>query len=163
MTVDTGFNPANFSLARSMQPVLPSPMQGIQPVGVGAGREFLDPMQANLPELNIDQDLSLAGLGGGADGGFDWQGAMKGFSAGAQGIMGLANAYNAYKQMGLMEDQFNFARADRNQNVANQAAITNEALGSQASAKSQLMGNKVGSSQYVQDQKNKTQVSGAAV
>jgi hypothetical protein len=62
-----------------------------------------------------------------------------------------------------MEDQFDFAKADRNQQVANQAAITNEALKSQQSAKAQLSGAQYGTPEYNKQMENAVQVSGAPV
>jgi hypothetical protein len=145
----------------SMKGGLPSPM-------MDANRLATDPT-AGLSSMNYDQHVMKPGETGydlkandpGA--GWDWQGAMKGFSTGAQGVLGLANAYNAYRQMKLMEDQFDFAKQDRNQMIANQAAITNANLDAQASARSQLSGNTVGSEGYEKDMANRTQVSGAPI
>lgn len=162
MAVNIGFDPANFSLAKSMQK--PTPMQGIAPVGgvqIGGGQDFL-----NKDFAAPGTDLSLSSgmdLGGGMDQGFDWGGAMKGFSDVGSGITSLAGAYNAYKQLGMMEDQFNFAKQAHNQNVGNQAAITNQQLKNQASATAQHHGYKVGSPEYNAYMQNATQVSGAPI
>ena len=147
MAIDLSFKPTNkgFSLAGM------DPMAGISKVAQdpraafktpGMNQDFLNPdFAAGDMDIGFNPSDGLAnGLGGNTGSGWDWKGAMEGFSLGAEGIMGLANAYNAYKQMGLMEDQFNFARADRNQNVANQAAITNERLGQQRAAEGRQMG-----------------------
>ena len=146
MAVDLGFNPAQkgFSLAgqspmAGISRVAQDPRAAFQPKNLD--QNFLNPDFASDVDIGFDPSQSLAGgMTGMQKPGFNWKGAMEGFSLGAEGVMGLANAYNAYKQMGLMEDQFNFARADRNQNVANQAAITNERLGQQRAAEGRQMG-----------------------
>jgi hypothetical protein len=147
MANDFSFKPTNngFSLAGM------DPMAGISRVAQdpraalktpGINQDFLNSdFAAGDTNLGFNPAEGLAnGLGGNTGSPWDWKGALEGFSLGAQGIMGLANSYNAYKQLGLMEDQFNFARADRNQNVSNQAAITNERLGQQRAAEGRQMG-----------------------
>lgn len=71
-------------------------------------------------------------------GGFDWSNAMNNFSMGAQGVMGLANAYTAYKQLGLMEDQLSMQKGLANRNIANSAATTNRMLDDRASMAAQM-------------------------
>lgn len=82
----------------------------------------------------------LIGLGGGDKGPkpFDWSDAMNNFSMGAEGVMGLANAYTAYKQLGLMEDQLNFQKGLANRNIANSAATTNRQLTDRANMAAQM-------------------------
>jgi hypothetical protein len=143
-----------------------SSMKGSPSPMIDTNRLAMDP-STGLSSMSYDQHVMRPGETGydlSAPGeGFDWGGAMKGFSAGAQGVLGLANAYNAYRQMKLMEDQFDFAKQDRNQMVSNQAAITNANLEAQENARSQLRGNVVGSDQYKEDMANRTTVSGAPI
>lgn len=110
----------------------------------------------NLPSINN-------GYGGDASG-FNWGGAFKNFNQGAQGLLGLAGAYNSYQQNRLMKDQYRTSLADRNQNVANQANITNKNLSNQASVAAQMMGYHIGTPEY-QDyiNKNQIQVDGSAI
>lgn len=81
-------------------------------------------------------------------GGFDWGGAMDNFSMGAQGVMGLANAYTAYKQLGLMEDQLSMQKGMANRNVANQAKTTNRMLDDRASMAAQMHNTEYGTKAY---------------
>ena len=81
-----------------------------------------------------------------------------------QGITGAMGAWNAYNQNKLMKKQFNASLADRNQNIANQAATTNLALNNQAIMAAQMMGHKVGTqgfNEYVA--KNRVQVDGSPI
>jgi hypothetical protein len=115
-------------------------------MGVGSG--------TGLPD-------SLANWGA-KPGGFDWGNAMNTFNTGAQGLLGLAGAYNAYKQMGLMEDQFNFQKNLANTNLANQAAITNQKLSDKAYMAAQMTGGTPGTPEFEAKKKElTTQVSGA--
>lgn len=160
MTVDVNFDPKNFSLAKSMQP-----MQGIQPIGGAAPRPTgmdisFNPSQGDMSLAGANMMTGDTGLNGE---GFNWGGAMKGFSDFGSGVTSLAGLYNSYKQLGMMEDQLNFARADRNQNVANQAAITNERLQNQRDAAAQLSGHKRGTQEYKDYMAGGAQVSGAAI
>lgn len=148
------------------------PMQGIAPVGgvqptaargvaptLAGGNVGFDPASAGF---DIGTQVGDTGGMGGVDG-FDWGGAMKGFADFGSGITSLAGLYNSYKQLGMMEDQLNFARADRNQNVANQAAITNDRLRSQREAEAQLKGHKPGTAGYDAFVAGGTKVDGSAV
>ena len=80
-------------------------------------------------DFGIDQDQ-----------GFDFSGAMGNFALGAEGIAGLANAYNAWQQTGLMKDQLNMQKNMANRNISNQAAVTNEQLAARAKMQSQMTG-----------------------
>jgi len=71
-------------------------------------------------------------------GGFDFSDAMGNFSMGAQGVMGLANAYNAWQQTGLMKDQLGFQKNMANRNIANSAATTNRMLDDRSSMAAQM-------------------------
>lgn len=166
------FQPTASDFSVSLAKMRPSPMINANKIatdpGAGGytGYQGMDEAFLKKDFAGPDTELGLSEMGiggGGSGGGFDFGGAVKNFNLGAQGVMGLANAYNAYKQMGLMEDQFNFARADRNQNVANQAAITNDRLEKQANASAQLHGHEYGSQGYNDYMANRTKVSGAAV
>ena len=92
-------------------------------------------------------------------------GAMKNFNLGAQGVLGLAGAYNAYKQRGLMEDQFNFSKSLANRNLANTAATTNRMLRDRATMAGQMLsGADYGTpEQKAASEKVLTQVSGAPI
>lgn len=60
------------------------------------------------------------------------------FGLGANAITGLAGAYSAYKQLGLMEDQLGMQRNLANRNIANSAATTNAQLERGASIGAQM-------------------------
>lgn len=89
-------------------------------------------------------------------GGFDWGGAMDNFSMGAQGVMGLANAYTAYKQLGLMEDQLAMQKGMANRNVANQAKTTNRMLDDRSTMAAQMHNTEYGT-QAFKDKKSELQ------
>lgn len=81
-----------------------------------------------------------------------------------QGVTGALGVWNAYNQNKLMRKQFNASLADRNQNIANQAATTNLALNNQAIMAAQMMGHKVGTqgfNDYIA--KNRVQVDGSPI
>ena len=81
-----------------------------------------------------------------------------------QGITGAMGAWNAYQQNKLLKDQFKMSLADRNQNIANQAATTNSALNNQAIMAAQMMGHKVGTQGYDDYiAKNRVQVDGSPI
>lgn len=66
------------------------------------------------------------------------------------GIMSLASAYTALKELGLMKDQLRMQRGIANRNIANSAATTNLSLANQASMAAQMMGFDPNSEQYRQ-------------
>ena len=142
------------------------------------GSNFLEPYKVKLP------DISLAGgnvpggggnfgfgnpdglnLPGGGGEGFDFGGAMSNFSLGAQGIAGLAGAYNSFQQNKLLEEQLGIQKGLTNRNIANQALTTNRMLEDRASLASQLTsGADYGTPAQVAEQKRlQTTVSGAPV
>lgn len=107
----------------------------------------------NSPSVGLDEGS-----------GFDLKGGLGTASLAMQGVTGLMGAYNAYQQNKLLKKQFGASLADRNQNVANQAATTNLGLTNQAAMAAQMMGNKYGSQgydQYVKD--NRVQVDGSPI
>ena len=121
------------------------------------GSTGADGLSYNIPGSGADGGLEDLG-------GLDVSGFLKNFSVGAQGLAGLAGAYSGYKQLGLLEDQYKASIADRNQQVANQAIITNKNLANQSSLAAQLYGNQYGTSAYDQYVKENTpQVSGAPI
>lgn len=88
--------------------------------------------------LNIgSQDALQLGLPGGN--GLDWGNIMENYSLGAEGLTGLAGAYNSYKQMGMMEDQLKMQGDIANRNIANQAAVTNRQLDDRATMGAQML------------------------
>ena len=127
-----------------------------------------DPSKINL-NLPGSQDATYGvnppgGMVQGPDGGWNFSDAMSNFSTGAQGLMGLACAYNAYKQTGLLEDQLAMQKAMANRNLSNQAATTNLGLSNQAQAAAQMYGHAPGSAGYDEYIKqNQVQVSGAPI
>jgi hypothetical protein len=148
-----------------------SPMRGVDPVGGVQTQQYTGkPLQSPIEgQKGLTEQLMEAEWKGPAGGttpdveGFDWGGAMKGFSDFGSGISSLAGLYNSYKQLGMMEDQLAFARADRNQNVANQAAITNDRLYNQRDAAAQGSGYRRGTKEYDEYMAGRAQVSGAAI
>jgi len=67
----------------------------------------------------------------------------------ANGLTGLAGAYNAFNQTRLMEDQLKFQKNITNRNVANSATTTNTQLGNQADLSAQLTtGAEFGSNEF---------------
>ena len=119
-------------------------MPGLAQAGI-PGDDFLKKIEykpinvslagGNLPRFGSNDQLGAGsqdalgiGSGTGGAGGFDWGNAMSNFSMGAEGVMGLANAYSAYKQLGLMEDQLGMQKASYNKDIANQATLTNDQL-----------------------------------
>lgn len=95
---------------------------------------------------------------------FDLRGILGTTSLAMQGVTGLMGAYNAYQQNKLLKQQFNASLADRNQNIANQAATTNLGLTNQAAMAAQMMGNRYGTQgydQYIKD--NRVQVDGSPI
>ena len=115
------------------------------PVGGLAGGTYQQNRLGSTDQLQIGSQDALGvgsgtGLPGVPGGGFDWSNAMDNFSMGAQGIMGLANAYTAYKQLGLMEDQLAMQKGVANRNIANSAATTNRMLDDRASMAAQMTG-----------------------
>jgi hypothetical protein len=148
----------------SVSLALPSPMMNPSKIATDPSAGLANMSIGTQPQdFNLGGTMMGEGTGLGGDTGFDWGGTMKGFSDFGSGVASLAGLYSAYKQLGMMEDQFNFARADRNQNVANQAAITNDRLRAQANAEAQLSGHKVGSAGYDEMMANRAKVSGAAI
>lgn len=118
----------------------------------------------NVPGMGSQDSLNL-GMSTGPGGGFDWSKAMDGFSMGAQGVMGLANAYTAYKQLGLMEDQLSMQKGIANRNIANQAATTNRMLEDRASMAAQMTsGAEYGTPEHLKAKKElQTTVSGEPI
>ena len=100
----------------------------------------------------------------GSNGNIDWNNVFSNFSAGAQGILGLASAYNGYQQMKMQKKQYNASLADRNQQIANQAAITNQQLKDRANAHAQTYNLVPGTPEYQQYlQDNQVQVDGSPI
>ncbi len=127
-----------------------------------------DPVAGGQGGLAFQQQPGVPGMpgaGGSPGGGFDWGNAMSNFSMGAEGAMGLANAYTAYKQLGLMEDQLSLQKGVANRNIANQAATTNRMLEDRASMAAQMTGGAEYGTEAHRKAKEKLQttVSGAPV
>lgn len=140
--MDTTRQPMNLTLAG-----------GNVPGGPGGGAFGFSPQDG----------LNLPGGGGGE--GFDFSEALGDFSLGAQGITGLAGAYNAYNQNKLLEEQFGVQKNLLNRNIANQATLTNKALADKASLAAQLTsGAEFGTPAHkAAQEKLQTTVSGAPV
>lgn len=64
---------------------------------------------------------------------------LKGLASIGQAAASLFGAYNSYKGFGLAEDQFNYAKAFANQNLANQKAAYNAALEDKLQARAAMM------------------------
>lgn len=151
------------------------------PSSNGLAQAGAQPIQSNfITQPTASPNFSLAGgntgfpagsvdalnLNGVAPGGeLDFGGAMSNFSLGAQGISGLAGAYNAYKQMGLMEEQLNLQKGTTNRNIANTSATTNRLLDDRASMAAQLTsGAEYGTPEYLAaKEKLQTTVDGSPV
>lgn len=95
--------------------------------------------------------------------GFDWGNAFKNFSMGAQGVLGLANAYNAYKQMKLMEKQYGASLAGYNRDIANQSVLTNKALQERAYAEARTLGYGIGTPEHDSFLANYAKVDGSPI
>jgi len=128
----------------------------------GSGRE------AGLAELGTNQIGLPQGNG-------VWQG-MKNFGGktgdfltsdkfanGMQGITSLAGALSAYKQLGLMEDQFDLNKGLANRNLSNQAATLNPQLLDRAKMQAQMYGNAPGSTGYSLAESSAPRVDGSAI
>ena len=143
----------------------PGGAQGIQsnfdsPRPTGARAQQMNSLSSTLgPEFSADAGIEMP------DQGFDFSNAMGNFSIGAEGIAGLANAYNAWQQTGLMKDQLNMQKNMANRNIANQAAVTNRQLQDKASMAAQSLSNSdPGTPAYEADYKKQlSQVSGAPI
>ena len=129
----------------------------------GGMNNVIQPMHTPVPGANLPGQSQPPTLGG--SNGFDLSGAMGNFALGAQGITGLAGAYNAYKQMGLMEDQLNFSKSLANRNISNQAATTNRMLEDRASMAAQMTsGAEYGSPEFLKTKERlRTSVDGSPV
>ncbi len=135
--------------------------------------DFIQPQIYNTPNLTLagskmpvgSPDSLALNFGNQGSGGMDWSNALSNFSMGAEGVMGLAGAYNAYKQMGLMEDQLNTQKNVTNRNISNQAKTTNRMLDDRASMAAQLTsGADYGTPEYLKaKEKLQTRVDGSRV
>lgn len=127
-----------YSLAGAIQVPDFLQKQNVNPSNMGLAGNDMDFSIGSTDQLGAgSQDALQLDLPGAE--GFDFGGLMKNFSLGAQGITGLAGAYNAYKQMGLMEDQLNMQKGVANRNIANQAATTNRMLEDRATMGAQML------------------------
>lgn len=70
------------------------------------------------------------------------------FGLAANGVTGLLGAFNAYKQLGLMRDQFNFNKSLANRNIQNQATAYNTNAYNRTDGAAQLYGHSLGSTGY---------------
>jgi hypothetical protein len=144
-----GKKPLNLSLAGASGnygKFAPKPLgrTGAQPIQ----NDFMQAPNLQSPSLSLaggnmplgSQDNLNLGFGNENNGGFDWTNAMGNFAMGAEGITGLAGAYSAYKQLGLLEDQLNLQKNMANRNIANQATVTNEQLDARADMAAQISG-----------------------
>ena len=88
-----------------------------------------------------------------------------GIAQGIQAGTGLANAYLGYKNYGLAKDQFNFAKAAANRDVANQAQLINNEIQNAGEVGMSLAGNTMSPEQRAvrQQQLNAMRVSGAPI
>lgn len=100
-----------------------SPSGGV----IGLNQEAYNAVQN--PYVSDGTALNFSGTAG-QDAG--WWSANKdtvgGIAQGVQALAGLANAYMGYKNYGLAKDQFNFAKAAANRDVANQARLINNEI-----------------------------------
>jgi len=147
-----------------VQTVQPQPNANLYTIGRLPGAIAPKQVQAPVAPYGMDPATYAAGEGsmnfgdpgfGGNE--FDFGGAMKNFSMGAQGIAGLAGAYNSYKQMGLMEDQLSMQKAMANRNIANTAATTNRMLDDRAGMAAQMTSGADYGTQEFRDAKAKLQ------
>ena len=142
-------------------PSIPAPgtgLAGMDPAAFISGANNMNYCDPSFSGNTYDVDGSTANAGSMPPS------AWENFNLGAQGVLGLAGAYNAYQQTGLMEDQLALQTNMANTNLANSAATTNLGLANQANMAAQMMGNAPGTAghtQYVDD--NQVQVSGAPV
>lgn len=88
-----------------------------------------------------------------------------GIAQGAQAAAGLANAYLGYKNYGIAKDQFNFAKAAANRDVANQAQLINNSIQNSGEVGMSLAGNTMSPEQRMakQAQLNSMKVSGSPI
>lgn len=133
-----------------------SPTPGI---ATGTGNQFNSLASTLGPEYMKQAGIAPPGEG------FNFGDAMGNFSMGAQGVMGLANAYTAYKQLGLMEDQLSMQKGIANRNIANQAATTNRMLDDRASMAAQMTsGAEYGTPEYLKAKEDlQTRVEGSPI
>jgi hypothetical protein len=87
---------------------------------------------------NYGLDQIPGGVPGGAGGGL--MDSLQGYGALLGGVGSIGQAYTAYKNFGLAEDQFDFTKQYTNRNLANQSAVVNSALRSQNRARRRLGG-----------------------
>ena len=88
-----------------------------------------------------------------------------GIAQGIQAGAGLANAYLGYKNYGLAKDQFKFAKAAANRDIANQAQLINNEIQNAGEVGMSLAGNTMSPEQRAarQQQLNAMRVSGAPI
>jgi len=75
------------------------------------------------------------GFGTGGENKFDLGGALSNFNTGAQGILGLMNAYSAYKQLGYMGDQIDLQK----QAFAANKAVQDQEMADKAHMRDQMV------------------------
>lgn len=73
---------------------------------------------------------------------------LAGIGAIAQGLSGLAGAYNSFKNYQLAQKQFNFQKGLANRNLANQAKLINNTYDSAAQVAAGMIGSKDATGNY---------------
>ena len=92
-----------------------NPLQSFDPSGAQGG-------SVSLPGVNTPQGMN------------GWQK----FGIGANALTGLAGAYSAYKQLGLMKNQLQFQKSLANRNLSNSATMQNRDLKNRAIMAAQM-------------------------
>ena len=161
-------DPVSFNEYAYGSPSLANPLSlegklGMTPINPGAAAPNMS--NVNQYKWNPKANNGMGGFEMKSPNGFDFTGTMENFALGAQGVTGLANAYNAWQQTKLMEEQLALQEALANRNIANQATTTNASLANQAGMQAQLAGGydygTAGYTDYVN--KNKVTVDGSPI
>lgn len=76
-------------------------------------------------------------------------GSLQGWGSVMGGIGSLVGGFNGLQQMKLAKEQFNFSKSLANRNLANQAAVTNQALRDRRSGRRAVFGGNKGTGAQV--------------
>lgn len=110
----------------------------------------VNPLQSPIPTVTSDSLAQLGGTPGvGQDGNGLNFGSLQGWGSVMGGIGSLAGAWNGLQQVRLAKDQFKFAKGMAETNLANQAAVTNQALRDRRSGRRAVFGGNKGTGAQV--------------
>lgn len=121
-----------------------------------------NPMPYGMSPVANNQSIvnpALVGPGGDAGGGLFGDllgragngdfGSLQGWGSVVGGLGSIWGAYNGMQQMKLAKEQFNFSKSMANRNLANQAAVTNQALRDRRSGRRAVFGGNKGTGAQV--------------